>query len=157
MSNLRINEILNENLINLNLNAHSKQEAIEKLTEQLYEAGNVVDKKAFVKDVFLREEEGITGIGNHIAIPHGKSDAVRVTSIAVGRINEGIPWESLDNEPVRMIILFAVRNVDKTTVHLKLLSEVAMALADDDTLEKLLKTEDKQEIIQLLSKEMDDK
>ena len=154
MNDLRINEILNENLINLNLHAQTKKEVIEKLTDQLYQEGNVVDKQAFVEDVFLREKEGMTGIGNHIAIPHGKSDAVRVTSIAIGRVREGIPWESLVHEPVRMIILFAVRNVDKTTIHLKLLSEVAMALADDETLEKLLKTEDKQEVIHLLSQEM---
>ena len=149
-----IKEILQENLIDLNMSANTKLEAIEELTEDLYQAGNVTDRKLFAKDVFLRESEGQTGLGNHIAIPHGKSDAVKVTSIAFGRTRHDLSWESPDGEPVHVIILFAVRNVDKTTVHLKLLSQIAMALADDDTLARLLKTENKQEIIQLLSQEI---
>ncbi|WP_231385158.1 PTS sugar transporter subunit IIA [Mitsuokella sp. oral taxon 131] len=154
MASRKIDGILNERLIDLDLVARNKREAIEGLVDRLYEVGNVTDREDFIKDVFEREKEGVTGIGNHIAIPHGKSDAVKATSIAVGRVKDGIPWESLDREPVRVVILFAVRNADTTNVHLKLLSEVAMALADDDTLKRLLETDDKKEIIHLLSQEM---
>ncbi|MBB5336270.1 PTS sugar transporter subunit IIA [Pectinatus brassicae] len=149
-----VREIINEQLINLNLKASTKKEAIEELTADLYREGNVINPKKFIADVYYREEEGQTGLGNHIAIPHGKSDAVKITSIAFGRTVKDLKWESPDGEPVHVIILFAVRNVDKTTVHLKLLSQVAMALADDDTLNRLLETNDKTEIIQLLSQEM---
>ena len=124
------------------------------MVEQLYADGKVSDKVVFLNDVFEREKEGMTGIGNYIAIPHGKSDAVQITSIAVGRLKNEIEWESLDKKPVKMIILFAVRDEDKTDLHLKLLSEVAMALADDNTLVRLLETNDKQEIVHLLSQEM---
>ncbi|WP_312259290.1 PTS sugar transporter subunit IIA, partial [Megamonas funiformis] len=75
--------------------------------------------------------------------------------IIFGRTINDLIWESPDDKPVHVVILFAVRNVDKTTVHLKLLSQVAMALADDETLEKLLTTQDKKEIIRLLSQEME--
>jgi len=147
-------KILNENLIQLNMKARTKDEAIQELTECLYKEGNVSDPVAFTKDVYIRESEGKTGLGNHIAIPHGKSDAVQVTSIAFGRTENELVWETPDDEPVQVVILFAVRNADKTTLHLKLLSQVAMALADDDTLAKLLVTKDKREVIQLLSQRM---
>lgn len=152
---MNIEEVLSENLIVLDMKARNKEEAIRELTEILYKERKIFDKELFVKDVYLREAEGQTGLGNHIAIPHGKSDAVQVTSIVFGRTSNSLLWESPDNKPVHVVILFAVRNVDKTTVHLKLLSQVAMALADDETLEKLLTTQDKKEIIRLLSQEME--
>lgn len=152
---MNIEEVLSENLIVLDMKASNKEEAIRELAEILYKEGKISDKELFVKDVYLREAEGQTGLGNHIAIPHGKSDAVQVTSIVFGRTSNSLLWESPDNKPVHVVILFAVRNVDKTTVHLKLLSQVAMALADDETLEKLLTTQDKKEIIRLLSQEME--
>ncbi|WP_196593227.1 PTS sugar transporter subunit IIA [Pectinatus sottacetonis] len=149
-----IEEVFNERLIDLNMKAANKEQALEELVENLYREKYVINKKDFIKDVYSRENEGQTGLGNHIAIPHGKSDAVKVTSIAFGRTKNDLEWESPDGKPVHVVILFAVRNVDKTTVHLKLLSQVAMALADDNTLDELLKTNDKREIIKLLSQEM---
>lgn len=150
----RTGEIFNERLIDLNMKAISKKEAIAELTEVLYREGYVTDRRTFIDDVYLREGEGQTGLGNHIAIPHGKSDAVKITSIAFGRTENNLVWECPDGKPVHVVILFAVRNVDKTTVHLKLLAQVAAALADDDTLDKLLETNDKAEVIKLLSQEM---
>lgn len=151
---MKIENILNENLIVLDMQVNNKKEMINALSEILYHEGKIDNKELFVKDVYAREAEGQTGLGSHIAIPHGKSDAVKITSIVFGRTTNNLAWESPDDKPVHAVILFAVRNVDKTTVHLKLLSQVAMALADDDTLEKLLTTQDKQEIITLLSQEM---
>ncbi|WP_196603653.1 PTS sugar transporter subunit IIA [Pectinatus haikarae] len=154
MSITRVDEVFNERLINLNMNAVNKKEAIEELTKNLYKEGHISDSKIFIDDVYLRENEGQTGLGNHIAIPHGKSDTVKITSIAFGRTKNDLIWECPDDKPVHVVILFAVRNVDKTTVHLKLLSQIAMALADDDILNRLLKTNDKAEIISLLSQEI---
>ena len=75
------------------MKARNKEEAIRELTEILYKEGKIFDKELFVKDVYLREAEGQTGLGNHIAIPHGKSDAVQVTSIIFGRtIGIGTIW-----------------------------------------------------------------
>ena len=152
---MNIEEVFTKELVLLDLDVNNKEEAIKALSEKLYLENKITDVGAFIKDVYLRESEGQTGLGNHIAIPHGKSDAVKETSIIFGRTNNSLEWETPDNKPVHAIILFAVRNVDKTTVHLKLLSQVAMALADDETLEKLLKTQDKNEIIKLLFQEME--
>ncbi|MDQ0203929.1 PTS sugar transporter subunit IIA [Pectinatus haikarae] len=151
---MKIEKILNKDLIDLNMNAKNKNEAIKTLAKLLAKTGNICDTDLFIKDVYARESEGKTGLGSHIAIPHGKSNAVRTTSIAVGRTKNDLDWESHDNLPVHVVILFAVRNIDKTTIHLKLLSQVAVALADDETLEKLLTTNDKAEVIRLLSNKM---
>ncbi|EGO63058.1 PTS sugar transporter subunit IIA [Acetonema longum] len=151
---MQIDSILNENLIDLEMNATTKDEAIRQLTNRLYKDGKLSIEESFIKAVYSREAEGQTGIGGHIAIPHGKSDAVSVTSIAVGRTGNPLKWETPDDLPVHFVILFAVRNVDKTTVHLKLLSQVAAALADDEILQKLLTTQDKKDVIRLLSQNM---
>ena len=144
-----INKIINKNRINLELNATNKEEALNELAELLLKDGVLSSKENFINDVYLREEEGETGIGGGIAIPHGKSDSVIKTSLAIGRTKEGIEWETLDDEPVRCIILFAVRQVDRTSVHIKLLAQVAGALADDDVVAALLTKNNPEEIIDL--------
>lgn len=147
-----ISKVINEKRIKLNMSATTKQEAIEELSELLLEDGAILDKDQFIKDVFEREKMGATGLSNHIAIPHGKSAAVAKTALAIGRTNNDIPWETLDGQPVRCVILFAVRLEDKNTTHVKLLAQVAGALADDETLKKLLVVEDKKELIKLFTK-----
>jgi PTS system fructose-specific IIA component len=115
--------------------------------------GDIADEDDFMADVFEREAEGMTGIGNSIAIPHGKSDSVIKTSLVVGKAATPIPWESLDEEPVRVIILFAVKNTDANTMHIKLLQKVAMLLADEDFIENMVNAQTKAEMMELLSKD----
>lgn len=148
-----LSTVIDENRINLCLEATSKAEALEAMAALLVKSGVLSSKEAFIKDVYLREAEGSTGIGGGIAIPHGKSKSVLKTSIAIGRTTKPIYWESLDDEPVRCIILFAVRDVDSTTVHVKLLGEIAGKLADDEVTNKLLTSNNPEEIIALFSEE----
>lgn len=146
-----ISKIINENNIKLNIKAQTKGEVLVELVDLLYDDGIISSKESFITDVYKREEEGQTGLENHIAIPHGKSDAVLKTSLAIGRTTNDIPWETLDGKPVRCVILFAVRSVDKTTTHIKLMSKVASALADEQILKRLLTVEDPKDIIDLFS------
>lgn len=146
-----ISRILTPRRVNLNLQASSKEEAIIELTDLLFSDGAISDKQAFIKDVWLREAEGSTGFENHIAIPHGKSSAVKQTTLAIGRSQKDIPWETLDGSQVRCIILFAVRLEDQNTPHIRLLSQVASALADDEVIAQLLVENDPSEIIRLFS------
>lgn len=146
-----ISRILTPRRVNLNLQASSKEEAIIELTDLLFSDGAISDKQAFIKDVWLREAEGSTGFENHIAIPHGKSSAVKQTTLAIGRSQQDIPWETLDGSKVRCIILFAVRLEDQNTTHIRLLSQVASALADDEVIAQLLVENDPSEIIRLFS------
>ncbi|ADU70664.1 PTS sugar transporter subunit IIA [Pantoea sp. At-9b] len=146
-----ISRILTPRRVNLALTATSKEEVINELTELLYQEGAISDREAFIADVWLREAEGSTGFENHIAIPHGKSAAVRQTTLAIGRTQQDIPWETLDGSQVRCIILFAVRLEDQNTTHIRLLSQVASALADDEVIAQLLAENDPSNIIRLFS------
>ena len=123
-----ITRILNTKRVLLDMHATNKAEAIEELTDLLQKDGAISCRETFIQDVWQRESEGSTGFENHIAIPHGKSSAV-----------------------VRCIILFAVRLEDQNTTHIRLLSQVAGALADDDIIEQLLKETSPQRIIDLFN------
>ncbi|MFS2221088.1 PTS sugar transporter subunit IIA [Pantoea sp. B65] len=146
-----INKILNAKRVKLTMTATSKDEAIQELTDLLYQDGALSSKEVFIRDVYLREAEGSTGFENHIAIPHGKSSAVKQTTLAIGRTRQDIAWETLDGSKVRCIILFAVRLEDQNTTHIRLLSQVASALADDEVIAQLLDETDPERIIQLFS------
>lgn len=148
-----ISSVLNVRNIKLNMMAKSKEEAIEELTDLLVHDGAVINKDVFLKDVWLREEQGSTGFENHIAIPHGKSSGVVRTALAIGRTQHQIPWETMDGSDVRCIILFAVCLVDQNATHIRLLSQVSGSLADEEIVDKLLKEDSPQKIIELLNAE----
>ena len=151
MNQIDINSVLSIENINLDIEAKTKDEAIKEMVSMLYKNGYISDEKAFLRDVYLREKEGITGIGKSVAIPHGRSKAVKKTTIAIGRSNNDISWETFDDKPVRCIIMFAVRDVD-ISEHLILLSHVAKLLCDDDIVKVLLNTTNKEEIINIFRK-----
>ncbi|MEG9607783.1 PTS sugar transporter subunit IIA [Citrobacter portucalensis] len=147
---MNISDVLNAKNIKLNMMAKTKEEAIEELTDLLVLDGVVISKNDFLKDVWLREEQGSTGFENHVAIPHGKSSGVARTALAIGRTQHQIPWKTMDGSDVRCIILFAVCLVDQNATHIRLLSQVSGSLADEEIIEKLLKENDPQKIIELL-------
>ncbi|MGP5429991.1 PTS sugar transporter subunit IIA [Enterococcus malodoratus] len=153
MDDFSIADVITEELIQLEMKAGTKEEAIYELTRLLMANGDIEDEEVFAADVFEREAEGMTGIGNGIAIPHGKSDSVIKTSLVVGKVTTPIEWESLDEEPVRVIILFAVKNTDANTMHIKLLQKVAMLLADEDFIENMVNAQTKAEMMELLSRD----
>ena len=131
-------EVLDERIIDLNLEASDKHEAITKLSEKLKDAGYIDNVEEFVKDIYVREAEGMTGIGNYIAIPHGKSDSVTNIGIAIGRLNKEIEWETLDGKGVKMIFLFCVANDNEFAMnHMRLLAQIAGKLGNDELVEKL--------------------
>lgn len=148
-----IADVITEELVELDLQATTKEEVIQELTELLVKNGVVSDATDFAVDVFKREAEGMTGLGQGIAIPHGKSESVLKTSLAVGKTKQPIAWESLDEKPVQVIILFAVKNTEANTMHIKLLQKVAMLLADEEFIADVMAAKTKEEMLQLLSKE----
>lgn len=152
-----LNQVIDEKLIEMNLKSNTKEGVIRELSKRLYEQGNINDLEAFVEDVLLREKEGITGLGQGVAIPHGKSKSVINTTIAIGKSEHDIPWETLDETPIRVVILFAVRDTDASTVHIKLLQNVARFLSDDNFINDLHNAKTKDDLLKLLknSKEVD--
>lgn len=145
--------VLNVKNIKLKMTARTKEEVIEELTELLVQDGAVTNKEDFIRDVWLREEQGSTGFENHIAIPHGKSSGVARTALAIGRTQHEIPWETMDGSDVRCIILFAVCLVDQNATHIRLLAQVSGSLADEDIIAKLLVESDPHKIIALFNSE----
>ncbi|SNX54325.1 fructose PTS transporter subunit IIA [Thermoanaerobacterium sp. RBIITD] len=127
--------IINENLIMLNLKAKSKEDAIIELSKLAKKEGKITSIDVYTKSVFDREKTYTTGVGNGIAIPHGKSEAVKEAMIVFGKTNDGIEWESLDGKPVNIIFLLGVPDKNVNNLHLKLLSQLSRKLMNEDFVE----------------------
>lgn len=148
---MNVSEVLKKEHIVTELNAKTKEEALSALTDVLCKTGNIADREAFLKDVLDREAISTTGIGNGIAIPHGKSENVAETTVAVGRLTSPVEWKSVDDNPVELIVLLAVNEKDKTGLHVKILSEMARKLASEQNCKKLLNAKNADEIISIFS------
>ncbi|MDP4134020.1 MAG: PTS sugar transporter subunit IIA [Bacillota bacterium] len=150
---MNLAEIIKSDRIKLNMTATSKDEALKELTDLLYESGALSNKESFLEDVDFREKAGITGIGNGIAIPHGKSKFVKDTSVAIGLVKKGIKWDTIDDLPVKLIVLFAVNENDKTGMHVRLLSKMARKMANEEVCQRLVQASSPDEILQIFSGE----
>lgn len=129
------------------LEVKTKDEALHKMADKLLEAGYLTNADGFVKDVYAREAEGKTGIGNYIAIPHGKSEHVQKSGIAIATIDNEIEWETLDDNGVKVIVLFAVGATNEAAQeHLKLLAMFARKLGREAVIEALLKADTAEQI-----------
>ena len=127
-----IKSVLDERIICTELDAVDKEDALKKMIKMLLDAG-------YIDDVLLRESQGITGIGNYIAIPHGKSSSVSKVGISIAKLNNEIQWETNDGKGVKVIFLFAVGDDSENSLeHLKLLAQVAGRIASDEAVEQLL-------------------
>lgn len=148
-----MNKILKEQNIFLDVELRSKDELIETLAEKLDKMGKLFDKNIFIEDIYKREAEGITGIENGLALPHGKSSGVKETTILVAKLKTPIEWETLDDSLVDLVVLFAVKLEDKNDVHLKLLSRIAGNLSEEENILKIKELTNKEEIIKILEEE----
>ncbi|MBW7572667.1 PTS sugar transporter subunit IIA [Caproiciproducens faecalis] len=135
---MELKDILDSNIISVGLEADSKEDALRKMSQMLLENKNIDNVDQFVEDIFEREKIGVTGIGNGVAIPHGKSDSVKQVGIAIAVLKTPIKWETLDGKDVKTIFLFCVSNEnDAAHDHLFLLSKIAKKIADDEFLAKI--------------------
>ena len=146
-----LDKVIHKELMIVMSSSKDKDEVIHELGNLLYQEGYTDDVQAFIDDVYLREKEGVTGIGQGIAIPHGKSEAVRTTTVAIAVLDNPIKWETLDGEPVKVVIMFAVRDSDSNTTHILLLQQVATLLAHDDFVKDLKKVKSVDALYELLA------
>lgn len=147
---MRITQLLTENTIILDLKSRSKREVLDELAEQLDQAGKLNDKQQFTKDILAREEQSTTGIGDTIAIPHAKSEAVTTPAIAFGRSFEGIDFESLDGQPAQLFFMIAA-TAGANDDHLEALSRLATFLMDEKFRVNILEAESKQQVLDIVS------
>lgn len=135
---MKIVDFLNEKCIEINLKARTKKEVLEELVELLVKAGEIEDKEEMVKVLLERERLGSTGIGEGIAIPHGKTKAVKKLVAAFGRSPSGIEFDSLDGKPAHIFFLLVAPH-DSAGPHLKALARISRLLKDQDFREELMK------------------
>lgn len=143
--------LINKNLIILNLDAADKNDAVRKLASFAYLEGKINSQDKFINSVFEREKTCTTGVGNGIAIPHGKSGAVNEALIVFGKLNNPIEWESIDENPVDLIFLLGVPDGGVDNLHLKILAQLSRKLVHEDFVQSLRDSETRDEIFEALS------
>lgn len=154
---MKITDLLDEKSILLNGKVDSKKAALDKMVDLMEASGKISDIETYRKGVYAREEESTTGIGEGIAIPHCKSEAVRKPGLAAMVVQGGVDFDSLDGEPADLIFLIAAPNT-KDNVHLDVLSRLSVLLMNEDFTGKLRSAKSVEEfkrIIDTAEKEAD--
>ena len=128
---MRITDLLDARSVMLGAAPSDKKQTLEQAVALMVKSGKIADEESYKKQVFAREEESTTGIGEGIAIPHGKCDAVTKPGLAAMVIPGGVDFESLDDEPVTLLFLIAAPNT-KDNVHLDVLSKLSVMLMDEE-------------------------
>lgn len=145
---MRIVDLLKKESIMLGGSPKNKSEAIDMLVELQVKGGNIADKDEYKKGILAREEKGSTAVGEGIAIPHAKSEAVKAPSLAAMTVPEGVDYEALDDEPSNLLFMIAAPN--DGDVHLEVLSRLMTILMDEDFRAKLLAAKDKDEFLKVI-------
>lgn len=148
---MKITDLLDKRSILLNGTPSNKKEALEQMVELMVKSGKIKDAESYKKLVFAREEESTTGIGEGIAIPHGKGDAVTKPGLAAMVVKKGVDFDALDGEPVNLIFMIAAPNT-KENIHLDVLSKLSVLLMDEDFTKKLRNAKSIEEFIAIIDK-----
>jgi len=150
---MKLMDFLIPDAIEANIKSNNKTDAIKELTALLKGTGTIADDEPVAKVVLEREELGSTGIGEGIAVPHGKSDAVDNVVAAFGRSEKGIDFKSeVDNIPVHLVFLL-VAPIGSSGPHLLALARISRLLKSKDFRERLLKAKSKSEILDIFKSE----
>ncbi len=153
---MRITDLLDVKSISLNQKPKSKKEALDMAVALMVKRGNINDEEAYRKLVYAREEESTTGIGEGIAIPHGKGDAVNAPGLAAMVIKGGVDFDSLDGQPADLLFLIAAPNTEDN-VHLDVLSKLSMMLMDEQFRDDLRNAKSPQDFLDIIDKADDEK
>ena len=147
---MRITDLLDARSILLNSSPKSKNEALDQIVDLMVKSEKINDKEAYRKQVYAREEESTTGIGEGIAIPHGKCDAVTKPGLAAMVVKDGVDFDSLDGEPVTLMFLIAAPNTEDN-IHLDVLSKLSVLLMNEEFTEALRNAETVEEFMGIIN------
>ena len=148
---MRITDLLDKRSISLDGAPKNKQEALDMAIDLMKGSDKINDQEAYRKQVYKREEEGTTGIGMGIAIPHGKCNAVDRPGLAAMVIKDGVDFDSLDGEPVHLLFLIAAPDTEDN-IHLEVLSKLSMMLMDDNFTQSLKNASSVDEFMEIINK-----
>ncbi|MFA6878449.1 MAG: fructose-specific PTS transporter subunit EIIC, partial [Fusobacterium sp.] len=151
-----LKSMITKECISLNLTAKSKNDVIDELVNMLFKNGKLNDPKEYKAQILKREEESSTGLEEGIAIPHAKTAAVKVPTVAIGISKDGVDFNSLDGEPSKLFFMIAAPANAKDS-HIEVLSQLSTSLLEDDIREGILNAKSKEEIINILLKSEDNK
>lgn len=146
---MKITDLLSKESIELNGQVKTKKEALDAMVSLMEKRGNLSDVEEYRQAVYAREEEGTTGVGEGIAIPHGRCQSVTAPGLAAMVVPQGVDYEALDDEPVYLIFLIAAPNT-KDNVHLDVLSSLSVLLMDEEFVKKLRKAQSKEEFLKII-------
>ena len=153
---MKITDLLSKDSIELNVSASSKDDIISKMTELMLKTGKITDANAYKELVLKREEEGSTGVGEGIAIPHGKGDCVKEPGLVAMVVPEGVEYDALDGKPVNLLFMIAAPNTSDN-VHLDVLSRLSTMLMDTEFKNKLISAKSKDEFLNIINEAENDK
>lgn len=153
---MRITDLINKDAIDLKVKASDKEEILKKAVELMNNNGNIINLDEYLNLVMKREEEGSTGIGEEIAIPHGKGDSISSPGVSAMVIPNGVDFESLDGKPVKLLFLIAAPN-NKENFHLDVLSRLSTLLMDEKFRKELLNAKTKEEFLNIIDKTENEK
>ncbi len=151
---IKVENYIKKEFINLNLSSRQKEDAIRELAQSVKVGKEMHDFERFLEDVFDRERLGTTGIGDEIAIPHTRTDAVNQLIIAFGRSTRGVEFESLDGRKVKLLFLMGTPK-GSVSSYLKILAQLTQLLKREPFREKLLEAQDGETVVKLF-KEIED-
>ncbi len=141
--------LINEALIDMALDADTKEEVVRGLATLAYKDGKINDCEKYIEAVLNREAEYSTAVGFGIAIPHGKTEAVTEPFLGFGKVKE-VDWNALDTKPVDLVFIIGVPKKDSGSLHLKLLAKLSRKLMNETFRDELRKAETKKDIIAIL-------
>lgn len=148
---MRIRDLLDERSVLLSSGAKNKKEALDQAIALMARSGKIADQEAYRKAVYAREEEGTTGVGEGIAIPHGKGDAVKEPGLAAMVIPGGVDFESVDGQDVTLLFLIAAPNTEDN-VHLDVLSKLSVMLMDEAFVSELRGTKSAKQFLEIVDR-----
>lgn len=146
---MKITDLLSQQTISISASAASKEDVIRQAVALIAKSGAISDVETYTKGVFKREEESTTGIGEGIAIPHCKSDAVNKPALAAMVLPDGVDYASLDGEPVHLLFLIAAPN-SESNVHLEVLARLSELLMDESFKDKLVGAKSVEEFLRVI-------
>jgi PTS system nitrogen regulatory IIA component len=144
-----LKNLLKPELVSLDLKGKDKEAIIRELVELAYRSGKVLDKEEAIRSVFERENRMSTGMKHGIAIPHGKTTAVRELVACIGISQEEIDFDALDRKGCRIFIM-TLSPIDKTGPHLQFLAEVGMLFRSEEKRQALLAAKTPEEVVSIL-------
>lgn len=153
---MRITDLLDKKSISLNGSPKSKNEALEQVIELMVKSGKIKNKEEYRRQVYKREEESTTGIGEGIAIPHGKCDAVDRPGLAAMVVKNGVDFDALDGELVTLIFLIAAPNTEDN-VHLDVLSKLSVLMMDEEFSNSLRNASSVEEFLHIIDQADEEK